>query len=616
MDEQITPLAKKLAEENSIDWRFIKGTGPVGKVIERDILHYLSRIMSGELDLPSTPDASEPASPSGAGASMPDLGQVANFEALSANMAKEGVDLNSMLSDFATKPAAMDMSAIPELDFPETPVSVQPAVVATPVPDLNFSVNPTQVDAPIVATTEDDAVFEFEMDDIDEVEVSTVHQIPTSVDQVAPAQQHHLEMNATVPVVSSFDEDQIMDVQDDNDAIVPHDAQKPVHDEISVYISGEFERIPDPLENLPFELDAHNKSEMTQTLIVDDATFPIETDLVVETIQPEILSEPAHGSFGGLDGVGAAVIGGVAAFEHFNTPVVSEVAKLEPEVVVPEVIVPEPMIAHFDPEPVYIAPEPVIAQVIPEPTPIHIEPEPVYIVPEPVYVVPEPVYVAPEPVVAQVIPEPIHVEPAPIHLEPEPTPILQEPIPVVPVIAPLIEPIVSSQAETTTPVSVVHKDFFNTKVLRRQFSAAALNDIRSQISKALNGREVQLAVFVGRAAQRELHYLTSAEGVTLHKLEDQLVPLSTTGLQHSFIEAVQSVNRAEPGEARGLAVLDASELGVDDLILPTNGALLTLGRINDNMGMLTLSGEFSAKAGAEFLASVAQTLETPVGLVL
>jgi resuscitation-promoting factor RpfA len=99
MDENITPLAKKLAEENSIDWRFIRGTGPTGKVIERDILSYLARIMSGELDLPAMPDASEPASPSGTGANFPDMGQVANFDMMSASMAKEGVDLNSMLGD-------------------------------------------------------------------------------------------------------------------------------------------------------------------------------------------------------------------------------------------------------------------------------------------------------------------------------------------------------------------------------------------------------------------------------------------------------------------------------------------------------------------------------------
>jgi resuscitation-promoting factor RpfA len=59
MEIQISPLAKRLAEENSIDWRVIRGTGPEGRVIERDILTYLAKIMSGEIDPPALPDASE-----------------------------------------------------------------------------------------------------------------------------------------------------------------------------------------------------------------------------------------------------------------------------------------------------------------------------------------------------------------------------------------------------------------------------------------------------------------------------------------------------------------------------------------------------------------------------
>jgi hypothetical protein len=200
--------------------------------------------------------------------------------------------------------------------------------------------------------------------------------------------------------------------------------------------------------------------------------------------------------------------------------------------------------------------------------------------------------------------------------EPEPIP-YQAPIPaVIPVVAPVAEVTPSSHSALGSTNAGIHKDFFNTNILRRQFNASALNDIRAQISKALNGREVQLGVFVGRAAQRGLYLLGNTEQVTLHKLESGLVPLSTAGLHHSFIEAVQSLNHAEPGEAKGLAVLDASHLGVDDLVLPANGALLALGRISNDVGTLTLSGDFSAKAGAEFLAHVAQALEAPVGLVL
>lgn len=589
MDEQITPLAKKLAEENSIDWRFIRGTGPTGKVIERDILSYLARIMSGELDLPSLPDASEPAGPSAGTAGMPELGQVANFEAMSANMAKEGVDLNSMLGDYGS--AIHGNTAMP------------------PVPELDFSVPPTEVPASSASNLEaDDAVFEFEMDDIDDV--APVAVLPVAPVSVSPAQPVSAldnpdlfpgEITPPVTPVSSFDEDQIMTVIDEHDdAFVPHDevTLSHAHDEISVNISGEFERVPDPLENLPFELDSQSSREPAHTLIVDDATFPIETDLVVDVEDapvvhepPVVHHEPAGLSLEGLAAVGAGALGVVALGQVDHTSVVAEpIVDVEPVVAHAN---PEPMIVHFDPEP-----EPVVAQV--EPVMVHTEPEPVV-----AHVEPEPV-LEPEPVIAEVEPEIHHV-----HQEPTPVVIPAAISSVTPEVAPSSHSVVDV---VTTPG--IHKDFFNTNVLRRQFNASALNDIRAQISKALNGREVPLGVFVGRAAQRGLYLLGTNDQVTLHKLEAGLVPLRTAGLHHSFIEAVQSVNHADAGEASGLAVLDASDLGVDDLVLPGNGALLALGRISNDLGTLTLSGDFPAKAGAEFLAQVAQALETPVGLVL
>jgi len=56
-EANISPLARRLAEENSIDWRQLQGSGPDGRVVERDVLMYLARIMSGEADLPTQPDA-------------------------------------------------------------------------------------------------------------------------------------------------------------------------------------------------------------------------------------------------------------------------------------------------------------------------------------------------------------------------------------------------------------------------------------------------------------------------------------------------------------------------------------------------------------------------------
>ncbi|GAA5533571.1 E3 binding domain-containing protein [Deinococcus aluminii] len=59
--ERIAPLAKILAEANGIDWRNLPGSGEGGMIVEQDILNYLTRVMSGEEEPPSTPvDAPPP----------------------------------------------------------------------------------------------------------------------------------------------------------------------------------------------------------------------------------------------------------------------------------------------------------------------------------------------------------------------------------------------------------------------------------------------------------------------------------------------------------------------------------------------------------------------------
>ncbi|MFN8509519.1 MAG: E3 binding domain-containing protein [Deinococcaceae bacterium] len=52
MEPTILPSAKKLAEENGLNWRKIRGTGPDGEIGDADVLDYLMRVMSGEEELP------------------------------------------------------------------------------------------------------------------------------------------------------------------------------------------------------------------------------------------------------------------------------------------------------------------------------------------------------------------------------------------------------------------------------------------------------------------------------------------------------------------------------------------------------------------------------------
>ncbi|WP_293177325.1 E3 binding domain-containing protein [Oceanithermus sp.] len=84
-EPKITPLARRLAEENGIDWQALQGTGPDGTIVERDILAFLAKVMAGEVELPPQPGDAPPPD------EVPDLSQVQ--EAL----AKEGVDLGELV---------------------------------------------------------------------------------------------------------------------------------------------------------------------------------------------------------------------------------------------------------------------------------------------------------------------------------------------------------------------------------------------------------------------------------------------------------------------------------------------------------------------------------------
>ncbi|MBO1437023.1 E3 binding domain-containing protein [Meiothermus sp. CFH 77666] len=128
---KITPLARRLAEENGIDWRQIKGTGPDGTVVERDILAFLARVMAGEVNLPPAPE--EMAPPPGA---IPDMAQA------QAALQKEGVQLGDLVPPPpATTPPASSpppptspLSGAPTMDDIEFDLDLDLDTPPPPVP--------------------------------------------------------------------------------------------------------------------------------------------------------------------------------------------------------------------------------------------------------------------------------------------------------------------------------------------------------------------------------------------------------------------------------------------------------------------------------------------------
>jgi hypothetical protein len=55
-EPDIAPLARRLAEENNVDWRRLSGSGDGGRVVERDVLGYLARVMAGDEAIDPTPE--------------------------------------------------------------------------------------------------------------------------------------------------------------------------------------------------------------------------------------------------------------------------------------------------------------------------------------------------------------------------------------------------------------------------------------------------------------------------------------------------------------------------------------------------------------------------------
>ncbi|MFA5550870.1 MAG: E3 binding domain-containing protein [Trueperaceae bacterium] len=55
-EPDIATLARRLAEQNNVDWRALSGSGPDGKIVERDVLDFLARVMAGDEALDPTPE--------------------------------------------------------------------------------------------------------------------------------------------------------------------------------------------------------------------------------------------------------------------------------------------------------------------------------------------------------------------------------------------------------------------------------------------------------------------------------------------------------------------------------------------------------------------------------
>ncbi len=123
---KITPLARRLAEENGINWRQIQGTGPDGTVVERDILAFLAKVMAGEVSLPPAPEEAPPAS-----SAIPNMAQA------QAVLQKEGIQLGELLPSAPSEsPSTPGLPTLEDIEFDFEELSSSPAEIedSPPIP--------------------------------------------------------------------------------------------------------------------------------------------------------------------------------------------------------------------------------------------------------------------------------------------------------------------------------------------------------------------------------------------------------------------------------------------------------------------------------------------------
>ncbi|WP_022797488.1 E3 binding domain-containing protein [Thermus islandicus] len=122
-EPRITPLARRLAEENGIDWRRLKGTGPDGTIVERDILAFLAKVMAGEVDLPPVPETPPPLPPE------------EELKRAQEALGREGVDLADLIPE-APKAPTLQVEEVAEeeleLDFLEVDLSEEEEALLLP----------------------------------------------------------------------------------------------------------------------------------------------------------------------------------------------------------------------------------------------------------------------------------------------------------------------------------------------------------------------------------------------------------------------------------------------------------------------------------------------------
>ena len=566
--ERIAPLAKILAEANGIEWQQLNGTGAGGMIVEQDILDYLSRVMSGEAEPPSTPVDAPP--PDWNGEDLPGGGM---FDAKMLSQA--GVE--SDIADFVqqSRPATPAPGSTLSQDDFELDDAQDDQLLAAPAPAA--PVAPSPFDIPPVAPTA--ASFSSGPIPTGPVPVSTgpVNRMPEPPAAVSPVSESPAAPAAPkAPAAGGLGNLLSRLYQKDGDRPAPVVPAPPV-----------------PTVPVP--------------------TVPVQPSPVPATPEPRPGSFGTPGSTLGTGSLGTGSLGtgslGTGSLDSGSTgagrfgsePVTSPTSPFD-----------VPPVELRDTAPLSDRQAPVLPDLTaPQTAPMTARMDVDEVTPEQAAPLAAPDVARTDMTSTDVAGEAATVAGADTLADVETATEAKADVETVePVAAPVAVPVTPAASAPAAPRDAV---WFGT-YLRRDAQVGQLHDLRGQLSEALE-REVPLGLLVARAAQRHAAAL-GLGSVALRDMDRGLTRQvgGEVGGSVSLRDALQATDQ-DFGGTPDLLVVDAGALDMDDLHYPDT-LTLSVGRVQEGRAALSLQGDVDPEKAARFLASVAQTLEKPIILLV
>jgi hypothetical protein len=196
--------------------------------------------------------------------------------------------------------------------------------------------------------------------------------------------------------------------------------------------------------------------------------------------------------------------------------------------------------------------------------------------------------------------------------------------------SPEIQPLDAELETDSSVAAVLAPEIMNvpmmpaTTTLRRHFDATDLIEAQIRLRHALRPLEVPMVALLGRAAERCSLELPGVRSIALAELADNGIAVTAKiKAVESFREVLAGISEGSSGVRGDLSVVDISDLGLDEVVLPLAGPHLLLTRLSPHpdkpgrmRGTVSLSGLVNLRAGASFLDQVVSKLEAPITLMV